>query len=106
MTVDAANNVTGYFGGVQQFTEVSTSLNIATNKLGFFLDNVAEGGQGEWSSGNVALIKIFDTALTPSQVAAETADPFQGTPVPEPGSLMLMLGGAAIVAFRRTFAKK
>jgi hypothetical protein len=100
VTVDPSNTVTGYFSGVQQFSETSSSLDIATNTLGFFLDNIVSSGQGEWSSGNVALIKVFDTALTASQVAAETADPFQGTTstTPEPGTWMLMAGGAAFAA--------
>lgn len=103
VTVDSANTVTGYFGGVQQFSETSPSLDIATDKLGFFLDNVVSSGQGEWSSGNVALVKVFNTALTAQEVAAETADPFQGTTgTPEPGTWMLMLGGTAMVlAFGR-----
>jgi len=101
VTIDASNTVTGYFGGVQQFSDTSTSLDIATDTLGFFLDNTAGGGQGEWSSGNVALLKVFSTALTAQEVAAETADPFGGT-APEPGTWMLMLGGvAAIAAFKR-----
>jgi hypothetical protein len=100
VTVDPSNTVTGYFSGVQQFSETSTSLDVATNTLGFFLDNVVGGGQGEWSSGNIALIKVFNTALTPSEVAAETADPFQGT-APEPGSWILLLGGVAGVAIRK-----
>jgi hypothetical protein len=99
VTVDPNNTVTGYFGGVQQFSETSTSLDVATNTLGFFLDNVVAGGQGEWSSGNVALIKVFNTALTADQVAAETADPFQGTStVPEPSAWLLTMGGAAVIA--------
>ncbi len=105
VTVDPSNTVAGYFSGVQQFSTTSTSLDVATNTLGFYLDNVVGGGQGEWSSGNVALIKVFDTALTPEEVAEETADPFQGTTpttTPEPGTWMLMLGGAAgVAAFER-----
>jgi hypothetical protein len=101
VTVDA-NTVTGYFSGAQQFTAASSALNIATNFLGFFLDNVVAGGQGEWSSGNVALIKLFDTALTPAQVLAETEDPFQGTTgTPEPGTWMLMACGAGALALRK-----
>jgi len=96
VTVDAANTVTGYFSGVQQFSETSTSLDISTHILGFFLDNVVGGGQGEWSSGNIALIKVYNTALTPAQVAAETADPFQGTSTaPEPATWMLAMAGVA-----------
>jgi hypothetical protein len=102
VTLDPSNTVTGYFGGVQQFSETSSSLDVATNTLGFFLDNVVAGGQGEWSSGNIALLKVFDTALTPDQVAAETAYPFQGTSTPEPGTWIMMLSGAAgVVVFRR-----
>jgi hypothetical protein len=104
VTVDPSNTVAGYFSGVQQFSVTSTDLDVATNTLGFYLDNVVGGGQGEWSAGNVALIKVFDTALTPSEVEAETADPFQGTTpepgptTPEPGTWMLMPGGAGGVA--------
>ena len=75
----------------------STNLNIAGNTLGFFLDNTVGGGQGEWSSGNIALIKVFDTALTSGQVLAETADPFQGT-IPEPRTFWLLAGAAAAIA--------
>ena len=107
VTIDSSNTVVGYFSGVQQFSTTSASLDIATDTLGFFLDNIVDGGQGEWSSGNVALIKAFNTALTPVEVAEETEDPFQGTApeggtAPEPGTWMLMLGGtAAVAAFKR-----
>jgi hypothetical protein len=103
VTVDPSNTVTGYFSGVQQFSETSTSLVIATNTLGFFLDNVAGGGQGEWSSGSVALIKVFNTALTADQVKTETADPFQGTTTttPEPGTWLLMIGAGGLLAVKR-----
>ncbi len=98
----ATSQVTGYFGGVQQFTEASANLDLtANNTLGFFLDNVVAGGQGEWSSGDVALIKVFNTALTADQVAAETADPFAGvgsTSTPEPGAWALTFAGAAGLA--------
>jgi Concanavalin A-like lectin/glucanases superfamily/PEP-CTERM motif len=102
VTIDSSNTVSGYFGGVQEFSETSASLDIATNTLGFFLDNVVGGGQGEWSSGDIALLRVFDTALTPDEVATETAYPSAGT-VPEPGTWMLMLfgGAAGVAAFKR-----
>lgn len=99
VTVDSGNTVAGYFSGQPEFTESSTSLNILTNTLGFFLDNEAGGGQGEWSSGNVALVKVFNTALTPAEVLRETADPFQGTTTPEPGTWLLMAGALCGVYF-------
>jgi hypothetical protein len=102
VTVDPSNTVTGYFSGIEQFSETSTNLDIATNTLGFFLDNVVGGGQGEWSSGNIALLKVFNTALTAGQVAAETANPFQGTSTaPEPGTWMLLLSGVAGIALAK-----
>jgi hypothetical protein len=100
VTVDASNNIVGYFSGVQQLSLNSTVLNINTHFLNFFLDNTVGGGQGEWSQGNVALIKVFDTALTASQVATETEDPFVGTNTPEPSSWLLMLAGAAALLSR------
>lgn len=99
VTIDPSNTVTGYFSGIQEFSDTSTSLDITSdNILGFYLDNLVGGGLGEWSSGNVALIKIFNTALSPGEVAIETADPFQGTTAPEPATLALVLGAIAAVA--------
>jgi hypothetical protein len=101
VTVNPSNDVVGYINGVQQFADISTSLNVTTNTLGFFLDNTAGGGQGEWSSGDVALIKVFNTALTADQVEEESAHPFAGTggtATPEPGTWVLLLAGAAGMA--------
>lgn len=100
VTVDTSNTVTGYFGGNQQFSLTSTNMIVAGHTLGFFLDNTAGGGQGEWSSGNIALVKVWDTALTPRQVAAEHDNPFQGTETPEPSAWALGLSGVAAFLFR------
>jgi len=77
VTVDPSGTVNGYFGGVEQFSEISPNLDVSTNTLGFFLDNVVGGGQGEWSSGNVALIKVFNTALTADQSRLRPQTPFR-----------------------------
>ena len=59
----------------------------ANQRMNFFLDNVVAGGQGEYSSGSVSLIRLYDTALS--------APP---PPVPEPGSPALFLAGGAVLA--------
>lgn len=102
LTVDSSNTVTGYISGAQQFTETTAVMDLSTHYLNFFLDNLAGGGIGEWSSGEVSLIKLFNTALTPTQVANETADPFSGTGVPEPSTWLLIVGsGSVLAAFKR-----
>jgi hypothetical protein len=98
LTVDASNNVTAYFSGVSQFTDVTTVMDVNNpgNLMNFFLDNTVGGGQGEWAPGNISLLKVYNTALTAAQVAAETADPFASV-VPEPTSWTLMMAGGALL---------
>lgn len=100
MTVNPSNTVTGYFGGIQQFRLTSVDMILPGHTLGFFLDNTAGWGQGEWSSGNVALIKVWDTALTSQEVAAEHDNPFQGTGTPEPSAWILAVSGATAIFVR------
>lgn len=98
VTVDLSDNIGVYLSGLPEFSVNSNVLDIsAANHLNFFLDNLVGGGQGEWSKGDVSLIKVYNTALTADQVLAETADPFAGTGVPEPGSWWMMFGGLAIL---------
>ena len=56
----------------------------SAGKIIFFLDNIVAGGQGEYSSGSVALIRIYDQALNAPPPA-----------VPEPSTLALWLVGVA-----------
>lgn len=98
VTVDSSDNIVGYFSGHPELSLTSNALEISgANHLNFFLDNVVGGGQGEWSQGQIALIKVFNTALTADQVLAETADPFSGT-VPEPASWFLIFAGAVAIS--------
>ena len=70
LTRDAADRVVGYVDGVPQFAfndrgglaEVGGS-----NSLRFFVDDVTT--TGEWSSGAVSQIRLFDQALTANEVA-------------------------------------
>jgi hypothetical protein len=92
---DDGSNVSMYLDGVSQFTAATPIMNIDAdpvdnpNKLmGFFIDNVAAGGQGEWSSGQVGLIRLWDGVLTPQEAQTLATNPF----VPEPSAI-------AVVAF-------
>ncbi len=87
--------VTFYLDGSAQATVTTNVMNLdASQTMNFFLDNVIGGGQAEYSSGSIALIRIYDEALT--------APP---PPVPEPASVIMMLTGlgvfAAVVRRRR-----
>lgn len=61
--------VKAYLNGVLQFDGSSTLMNINLNntgeKLGFFLDNVVGGGQGEYSRGSIALLRLYSGVITP-----------------------------------------
>lgn len=68
LTRDAAKNVVGYVNGVQQFSFVDSgdaAVIDSNNKLIFFRDNP----NNEVSAGAVARIRLYDCALTPSEVA-------------------------------------
>jgi hypothetical protein len=102
LTVDAANQVNAYFGGVLQLTTTTTVMDINNpgNLLNLFLDNTVGGGQGEWSNGDISLFKVYDHALTAGEVRLETADPF-ATVVPEPATSALWISGGALLLLGR-----
>jgi hypothetical protein len=99
---DASNNtVNAYLDGTLAFT-VSTPImhlntDVANNPnrlLGFFLDNTVGGGQGEYSTGKIALARLYEGVLTGSQVATLASNPFASpsASTPEPGTLALLTG--------------
>jgi hypothetical protein len=97
--------ITFYLDGGAQNTITSNVMNISpANLLNFFLDNTVGGGAGEYSSGSVALIRVFDAALTGTDVGSLPQAP---TAVPEPATLALLVPGllAGIAARRRRAAK-
>ena len=98
--VDDDGTVTFYLDGSSQASVTTHEMDLpADGMVNFFLDNVVGGGQGEFSSGDIALIRLYDSALT-------SVPP---PPVPEPGNLGLMLAGLAVVtvaARRRVFVRR
>lgn len=72
LTRDDANHVAAYLDRVPVWTFVDTNgraaLNAGAPKLQFFIDDSIAGGT-EASAGVVKQIRIYDRALTPSEVA-------------------------------------
>ena len=101
---DNGTSVSGYLDGVSEFTTNTTIMNLDADPvnnpnrlMGFFLDNVAGGGQGEWSNGRVSLIRLWDGVLTPQEAQTLANNPF----VPEPSSIALLgLIGCGLAARR------
>jgi hypothetical protein len=95
----SSGTVNAYLDGVLQFTSATTVMDITdtannpNNLMGFFLDNLVGGGQGEYSTGKVGLIQLYNGVLAQPQITALATNPF-GT-VPEPTSIALMGLGAA-----------
>jgi len=103
LTVNAGQ-VNGYVGTSHEISTSTSVMNVSTNYLGLFLDNTVAGGQGEYSPGNIALFRVFNNELTAGDIAALDADPFASgqSSVPEPGSWLMLAGGAAaLLTFRR-----
>lgn len=94
--------ITYYLDGGAQNTVTTNVLNIsAADTLNFFLDNISGGGTGEYSSGSVALIRLYNEALDGGEVRDLPDAPLPAE-VPEPASLALLAPGlAAIAALRR-----
>lgn len=88
-----------YLDGSVQATALTHVMDIdSNNRMNFFLDNVVAGGQREYSSGSVALVRVYDEALSTPPVPA----------IPEPETYALMLAGLGLIgAFaRRNSSKK
>jgi hypothetical protein len=76
LTRDSTGTVTAYVNGVQQFTYDDSTSQYAVidsnNTVRFFRDNDSGGATGEDSSGAVARIEMFNSALSSTDVASLT----------------------------------
>jgi hypothetical protein len=88
--VDNNGSVTFYLDGSAQATVSTTVMNIdSSNDINLFLDNLVGGGQGEWSSGSIASLSLYNAALSAPPVSA----------VPEPETYVMMLVGLGALGF-------
>ncbi len=100
LTVAPDGTVKGYIDGLADFTTTTTEMNITnsvTNTLNLFLDNVAGGGQGEFSSGKIAQFRLYNGVLTDAEALQLSQTPI----VPEPSTALLGAAGLAGVLLRR-----
>ena len=89
-------SVSFYLDGSAQATVLTNQMADSLNIMTFFLDNVVAGGQGEYSSGSIAQIKLYNAALGATEIP-----PVPSVPEPQTYALMLAGVGALLVAARR-----
>ncbi len=98
LTVAPDGTVAGYIDGLTDFSATTTVMDITSpgQVLDFFLDDSSY--QGEYSSGSIARLRIYQGALT----APEALSLFNSQ-VPEPGAVALLgLCGGFLLRRRRT----
>ena len=81
-----------------------SNANNPNQLLNLFLDNTVAGGQGEFTSGQIALFEAFNGVLSSSDVATLAADPYANASpgnTPEPGTWVLLTAGGALLAVRK-----
>ena len=103
----STNTTTGYVNSALQFAFVDGAA-LATftgpgSIVNLFMDDFVTG-QGEASAGFADAIRIYDGALTASEVMQVPGAELPGTSVPEPASLLLL--GSGIVALARRRARR
>ena len=92
------NIVKGYLDGTLEFTDSTTLMRLdqsdnPNHLLNFFLDNTVGSGQGEYSSGSIALARIYSGVLSDNQVLTLSHAPFNAASTPAPGALSVALLG-------------
>lgn len=109
-TKDSTDVTNVYLDGAFSFSVTSNVLDInnPSNLINFFLDNTVGGGQGEYSSGQIASARLYNQVLSAADVTNLFNNPFvvpNPTPVPEPadsvGLLSLGFLGAVSTLLRK-----
>ena len=104
LTVDGSK-VSGFIDGGSSFTASTNVMNLAggPGSLTFFADNIVGGGGGEWSSGSIAALRVYDGVLGAAEIAELNKIPFVAGAVPEPATWAMMIAGFGLVggAIRR-----
>lgn len=102
-TNDSLGRMTGYVDGVLDLEGEPSVMNIQDPDqiISFFLDNTVDGATDEYSSGRVALIRLYDGVLSKEGAAALARDPFGGLSVPEPRAFVLAATGLAALGLLR-----
>ena len=100
---DASGQTDGYINGILQWT-FNDPASIASNILNFFEDDL--GLQREAQSGSVDFIRIYDGALTATEVEilAQGGSIGGGNPIPEPATMMLF--GLGLIGLAGVSRKK
>jgi hypothetical protein len=98
LTVDG-NKVSAFIDGGASFSTLSDvmSLSKGSGKLTFFADNILEGGLGEWSSGSIAALRVYDGVLGATEIAKLNEIPFVNNAVPEPATWAMLISGFGLV---------
>ena len=102
LTVGPGNQVNAYIDGGASMFSATSLMNIGPNGIiNLFLDNVAGGGQNEWSRSRIAVANFYDGVLTSDEVFGINQNPIPGVPEPSTWAMMIMGFGAAGMMVRR-----
>lgn len=98
LTVDG-NKVGAFIDGGASFASTTDvmSLSKGPGSLTFFADNMLGGGQGEWSSGSIAALRIYNGVLDAREITELNKVPFVSNAVPEPATWAMMIAGFGCV---------
>lgn len=90
-----------FVDGGSSFSSTTPVMNLTNGPglLTFFADNNVGGGQGEWSSGSIAALRIYNGVLSAEEIAELNRVPFVAptAAVPEPATWAMMLAGFGLV---------